>query len=25
MEDDLALKPEWEPYTPKYGGFFALQ
>lgn len=22
MEADLLLKPEWEPYTPKYGGIF---
>lgn len=20
MEDDLALRPEWTPYTPKYDG-----
>jgi hypothetical protein len=25
MEDDLALKPEWVPYTPKYGGIFSLE
>ena len=22
MDDDLALKPEWEQYTPKYTGIF---
>ena len=25
MEDDLAIHPEWEPYTPKYGGIFNLE
>ena len=25
MDDDLALRPEWEPYTPKYGGIFSLE
>mmetsp|Transcript_5 Transcript_5/g.11 ORF Transcript_5/g.11 Transcript_5/m.11 type:complete len:115 (-) Transcript_5:88-432(-) len=25
MDDDLAIHPEWEPYTPKYTGFFNLQ
>ena len=24
MDDDLSLKPEWEQYTPKYGGIFSL-
>ena len=23
MDDDLKLRPEWEPYTPKYGGIFS--
>lgn len=22
MDDDLAIRPEWEPYTPKYTGIF---
>jgi len=25
MDDDLKLKPEWEQYAPKYGGFFSLE
>jgi len=25
MDDDLAIKPEWTPYTPKYEGIFSLQ
>lgn len=25
MEDDLAIHPEWEQYTPKYGGIFSLE
>lgn len=25
MDDDLKLRPEWEPYTPKYEGFFSLE
>ena len=25
MEDDFAMKPEWEPYTPKYDGIFNLE
>lgn len=25
MDDDLALKPEWVPYTPTYDGFFSLK
>lgn len=25
MDDDLALRPDWKPYTPKYGGFFSLK
>ena len=25
MDDDLALKPEWTQYTPKYGGLFSLE
>jgi len=25
MEEDLAIKPEWEPYAPKYGGIFSLE
>jgi len=25
MDDDLALRPEWEPYTPKYEGLFNLE
>ena len=25
MDDDLKLRPEWEPYTPKYGGIFSLE
>ena len=25
MDDDLALRPEWVPYTPKYGGIFSLE
>ena len=24
MERDLEVHPEWEPYTPKYGGIFSL-
>ncbi len=24
MDDDLALRPEWVPYTPKYTGLFNL-
>jgi len=24
MDDDLKLKPEWVPYTPKYEGLFSL-
>ena len=23
MDEDLALKPEWVPYTPKYEGIFS--
>ena len=25
MEEDLKMHPEWEPYTPKYGGILSLQ
>jgi hypothetical protein len=25
MDDDLKIRPDWEPYTPKYGGFFSLE
>ena len=25
MDDDLKLRPEWEQYTPKYGGIFSLE
>ena len=25
MDDDLKLKPEWLPYTPKYEGLFSLE
>jgi len=25
MDDDLKLRPEWEPYTPKYSGLFSLE
>lgn len=25
MDADLAIKPEWEFYTPKYGGIFSLE
>ena len=25
MDDDLKLRPEWEPYTPKYAGLFNLE
>ena len=25
MDDDLALRPEWTPYVPKYGGIFSLE
>lgn len=25
MDDDFVYKPEWEPYAPKYGGFFSLE
>ena len=24
MDEDLALRPEWVPYTPEYTGFFSL-
>ena len=25
MDDDLALRPEWVPYTPKFNGIFSLE
>ena len=25
MDDDLAIRPEWEPYVPMYKGFFHLE
>ena len=25
MDEDLAIRPEWEPYVPVYGGIFSLE
>ena len=25
IDDDFAIKPEWEPYAPMYKGFFSLE